>query len=52
MFVNSECQRNSWNGNYSKINNCLESANIFDFAVMCHFNYKIDNFWDIYKDRF
>ena len=29
-------------------NNCLESADIWDLAVICHFNFIIDNFRDIY----
>ena len=32
----------TWKGKYAKINNCLESADICDFAITCHFNYVID----------
>ena len=27
---------NIWNGKYSKLSNCLESADICDFAATCH----------------
>ena len=45
--------RNTWNGRYLKLNNCLESANICDLAVTCHFNYVINSFKGyVYKDGF
>ena len=48
MFTNSECWGNPWNEKYSKLNNCLESVDICDFTVTCHFrksDYVINNFF-------
>ena len=40
--------RNTPNGKYSKLNYCLESADMHDLAVTCNLNYVINNFRDIY----